>query len=189
MFVFCSLFADQSKKNPSQHYSLSVWRKHHREVKFEEQKVKLRDWLSPLIGLEKRPHIVGDNRKEGIEEESQETKSKNVLEFSFLLLKGVYRVHIQSCDTTNDTLNDISTDDVTTDDSFDCDSSTEVVSQAVNVDETSQIFDEETWCFGPHAEEHGVKKPRPQLEVTSLSGFESLKLFTIITISLLSNIS
>jgi hypothetical protein len=153
LLYFFALFADQLKANPSRVYSLSVWRKHHREVKFEEQKVKLVDWLIPLIVDEKRPQIVNDDK-----EESQENQIKNILEFSFLLFKGDYRVHIQSCETTNNTFEDVSSD-------FDCDRSTEVVSEAVHVDETSQIFDEESWCFGPHAEDHSVKKLRPLLEV------------------------
>ena len=90
-FMFC--FPDQLRDREDLHYSLTLWRKHlhHREVVFDQCSVKLSDWLSTLArgGTE----VVSDA--------NDETSLQNCREFSFLLLKGDYRVRFQSCDPTN----------------------------------------------------------------------------------------
>ena len=88
-------FADQSRDQEGLHYSLSLWRKqdHHREVKFDQCTVRLSDWLSTLAS-EGTEDVVSDANDD-------KTTLQNCRQFSFLLLKGDYRVRFQTCDPTN----------------------------------------------------------------------------------------
>jgi hypothetical protein len=95
-------------------------------------------------GSRRDPDRVSDGHVEG--------SRRGTIEFSFVLLKGVYKMHFRSCDTP------ISGD-------VDCDASNDVVSDAVYVEETSPIVDEESWCLGPQVEDHSVKKYRPTQQV------------------------
>ena len=56
-------------------------------------------------------------------------------------------MHFKSCDPTNKTAALLSDVESTLPD-FDCDVANEIVSDAIRVDETSNLVDEESWCFG-----------------------------------------
>ena len=48
MLIFGKL-SEQLRVSPNAYYSLSLWRQHRQNVKFEEQKVKLSGWLKPIL--------------------------------------------------------------------------------------------------------------------------------------------
>ena len=150
LFILLLIFgklSEQLRVSPNAYYSLSLWRQHRQNVKFEEQKVKLSGWLKPILD--------DDDGNDGAK------VVRTALEFSFVLLKGVYRMHFQTCDTraTDDEGEAAGDEDR---EAVVCDSSSEVVSDAIHVDETASVVDEESWCLGPQVEDHGVEKGRPQ---------------------------
>ena len=145
MLIFGKL-SEQLRVSPNAYYSLSLWRQH-------RQKVKLSGWLKPILD--------DDDGNDGAK------VVRTALEFSFVLLKGVYRMHFQTCDTraTDDEGEAAGDEDR---EAVVCDSSSEVVSDAIHVDETASVVDEESWCLGPQVEDHVVKKSRPQQQVRNI---------------------
>ena len=144
MLIFGKL-SEQLRVSPNAYYSLSLWRQHRQNVKFEEQKVKLSGWLKPILD--------DDDGNDGAK------VVRTALEFSFVLLKGVYRMHFRTCDAR--TLDNV-------EGGVDCDAASDVTSDAIIVDETSPVVDEESWCLGPQVEDHVVKKSRPQQQVRNI---------------------
>ena len=159
-----NLISDQVQSKANKHYSLILWRKNHREVNFEERTVKLSDWLTNSIKQVHTDDVIVD-------------KSDSDVQFSFLLLKGVYRVHFKSCDPTNNTalLSDVEatlsdfeatlSDVEATLPDLECDVANEIVSDAIRVDETSNLVDEESWCFGSKDfVENSIRRDPPKVE-------------------------
>ena len=148
------IFPDQLKASPSLQYSISLWRQGQRDAKFEEQLVGVGDLLKPVLDDEARnSEAVSDD------DVTATPKPNRGLEFSFVLLKGVYRMHFRTCDAR--TLDNV-------EGGVDCDAASDVTSDAIIVDETSPVVDEESWCLGPQVEDHVVKKSRPQQQVRNI---------------------
>ena len=149
--------SDQVKSKADIHYSLVLWRKHHREVVYEEKTAPISEWLKKSV-----KQVVRDDVFDG------KTDSNLEVQFSFVLLKGVYKVHFKSCDPisrNNTSLLPEGEEATLPDDIFECDVANEIVSDAIRVDETSNQVDVDSWCFGSKDfVENSIRKDPPKVD-------------------------